>query len=437
LFIAVIGVGYVGLVAATCFAETGNDVICMDSNSSRVDALNKGVIPIYEPGLEELVQRNIEEGRLAFTDNLPLAVRRSKIIFIAVGTPPNADGAADLTSVLEVAADIGKAMNDYKVIVTKSTVPVGTTEKVRKIVAEHTGEEFDVVSNPEFLKEGNALEDFLKPDRVVIGSDSERAIALMKEIYEPFVRTENPILVMDIASAEMTKYAANAMLATKISFINEMARICEKVGGDIDDVRRGIGFDSRIGFKFLFPGVGYGGSCFPKDVKALIRTSHEHGAPTRILEAVEEVNESQKRLLAEKVIGHFGEDLSGLTFAAWGLAFKPRTDDMREAPSITIIETLLEKGAAIKAYDPEAINKAREILGDRIEYAQSAYEALEGADALLLITEWKEFHRPNFERMLSLMKQPVVFDGRNVYDHRNMVKRGFVYYGIGRKNLNG
>ncbi len=437
MFIAVIGVGYVGLVAATCFAETGNDVICMDSDSSRVEALNNGEIPIYEPGLEELMERNIEEGRLAFTTNLPLAVRRSKVIFIAVGTPPDEEGGADLTNVLDVATNVGKAMNDYKVIVTKSTVPVGTTERVRKIVSEQTEEEFDVVSNPEFLKEGNALEDFLKPDRVVIGSDSERAIELMKEIYEPFVRTENPILVMDIPSAEMTKYAANAMLATKISFINEMARICEKVGGDIDDVRRGIGFDSRIGFKFLFPGVGYGGSCFPKDVKALIRTSREHGEVTKILEAVEEVNEAQKRSLADKVVEHFGEDLSGLTFAAWGLAFKPRTDDMREAPAIVIIEALLERGASVKAYDPEAEKNARSIFGDRIEYAASSYEALEGADALLLVTEWKEFHRPNFERMLSVMRQPVVFDGRNVYDHLNMVKRGFVYYGIGRKNLNG
>jgi len=433
----VIGTGYVGLVAGTCFAETGNDVICVDIDESKIEALNRGEIPIYEPGLEELIRRNVDEGRLAFTTNVAMAIRRSKVILIAVGTPSDEDGSADLANVLEVAAGVGRVMNGYKIIVTKSTVPVGTTERVREVIRGETKERFDVVSNPEFLKEGAALDDFLKPDRVVVGSDSQEAIAVMQELYSPFVRTENPILIMDIPSAEMTKYAANAMLATKISFINEMARVCESVGADIDNVRRGIGFDSRIGFKFLFPGAGYGGSCFPKDVRALICTSAEQGIETEILKKVEEVNETQKRMLAEKVIKHFGADLGGLTFAVWGLAFKPRTDDMREAPSITIIEMLLEHGAAIKAFDPEAMENARKTFGDRITYATSVYDVVEDADALLLVTEWNEFRRPNFERMHSSMKQPIIFDGRNLYDPGRMAKNGFVYYGVGRKNPNG
>jgi len=437
LYIAVIGTGYVGLVAGTCFAETGNDVICVDIDESKIEALNRGEIPIYEPGLEELIRRNVDEGRLAFTTNVAMAIRRSKVILIAVGTPSDEDGSADLANVLEVAAGVGRVMNGYKIIVTKSTVPVGTTERVREVIRGETKERFDVVSNPEFLKEGAALDDFLKPDRVVVGSDSQEAIAVMQELYSPFVRTENPILIMDIPSAEMTKYAANAMLATKISFINEMARVCESVGADIDNVRRGIGFDSRIGFKFLFPGAGYGGSCFPKDVRALICTSAEQGIETEILKKVEEVNETQKRMLAEKVIKHFGADLGGLTFAVWGLAFKPRTDDMREAPSITIIEMLLEHGAAIKAFDPEAMENARKTFGDRITYATSVYDVVEDADALLLVTEWNEFRRPNFERMHSSMKQPIIFDGRNLYDPGRMAKNGFVYYGVGRKNPNG
>ncbi len=432
-----IGTGYVGLVAGTCFAETGNDVICVDIDESKIEALNRGEIPIYEPGLEELIRRNVDEGRLAFTTNVAMAIRRSKVILIAVGTPSDEDGSADLANVLEVAAGVGRVMNGYKIIVTKSTVPVGTTERVREVIRGETKERFDVVSNPEFLKEGAALDDFLKPDRVVVGSDSQEAIAVMQELYSPFVRTENPILIMDIPSAEMTKYAANAMLATKISFINEMARVCESVGADIDNVRRGIGFDSRIGFKFLFPGAGYGGSCFPKDVRALICTSAEQGIETEILKKVEEVNETQKRMLAEKVIKHFGADLGGLTFAVWGLAFKPRTDDMREAPSITIIEMLLEHGAAIKAFDPEAMENARKTFGDRITYATSVYDVVEDADALLLVTEWNEFRRPNFERMHSSMKQPIIFDGRNLYDPGRMAKNGFVYYGVGRKNPNG
>lgn len=437
MFIAVVGTGYVGLVAGTCFAETGNDVICVDIDEKKIDDLNHGIIPIYEPGLEELIKRNIEEGRILFTTNIAMAVRRSKAIFIAVGTPPGKDGAADLSHVLDVARSIGRNMNGYKVVVNKSTVPVGTAEQVRNVINGETEERFDVVSNPEFLKEGAALDDFMKPDRVVIGSDSDEAVTIMKEIYAPFVRTENPILAMDIVSAEMTKYAANAMLATKISFINEISRICEKVGADIDNVRRGIGFDSRIGFKFLFPGVGYGGSCFPKDVKALISTSISAGVEPLVLKAVEEVNEKQKRLLAEKVIAHFGENLSGLSLAIWGLSFKPRTDDMRESPSLVIIDILLSKGAKLKVFDPEAISNAKKILGSKVEYSASLYSALEGVDALLVVTEWNEFRRPNFDRMIELMKKPVVFDGRNVYEPEKMAERGFIYYGIGRKKLNG
>ena len=437
MYIGVIGTGYVGLVAGACFAETGNDVICADIDDTKIDMLNRGKVPIYEPGLEEMINRNAEEGRLAFSNNIPMAGRRSKVIFIAVGTPPGDDGSADLSHVYDVAANVGRNMNGYKVIVTKSTVPVGTTEAVRRAVQKETGDRFDVASNPEFLKEGAAIEDFLKPDRIVIGSDSEEAISIMQELYAPFVRTENPILVMDIHSAEMTKYASNAMLATKISFINEMACICEKVGADIDNVRRGMGFDSRIGFKFLFPGVGYGGSCFPKDVKALISTSQDAGFSPHILEAVENVNEKQKHLLADKVIEHFGEDLSGVKVAIWGLSFKPRTDDMRDAPSLIIINRLLEKGAQIVAFDPEATENAQNIIGDKISYADSLYDAVKDVDALLIATEWNEFRRPNFERMVELMKKPVVFDGRNIYDPQKMLKRGFVYFGIGRKNLNG
>lgn len=432
--IAVVGVGYVGLVVGTCFAETGNDVICVDIDEKKIEMLNHGRIPIYEPGLEELLKRNMEEGRLMFSTNLSAAVRRSKVIFIAVNTPPLADGGADLRNVFEVARGIGKAMNGYKIIVEKSTVPVSTASKIREIIKQETNEPFDIVCNPEFLKEGAAVEDFLKPDRVVIGTDSEQAAQVMKELYAPFVRNENPILIMDIPSAETTKYAANAMLATKISFINEIALICEKVGANIDDVRRGIGFDSRIGFKFLFPGVGYGGSCFPKDVKALIKTAEQQGIDAKILKAVEAVNERQKRVLVEKVLEHFKGDVSGKKLAVWGLSFKPRTNDMREAPSITIISALLEKGAKIRAFDPEAIEEAKKIFGDKIEYANSSYEALRDAEALLLITEWNEFRRPNFERMKQLMKGLVIFDGRNLFEPDIMARAGFIYYGIGRGN---
>ncbi len=431
--LCVVGTGYVGLVAGTCFAESGNDVICVDIDAEKIARLRQGHVPIYEPGLAELIRRNLEEGRLSFSTDLADAVRKSLVCFIAVGTPQSDDGSADLSAVVRVAAEIGEAMDGYRVIVAKSTVPVGTAERIRQIVASRTVHPFDVVSNPEFLKEGAAIEDFMKPDRVVIGADSARAIELMKELYEPFVRTEQPILVMSPASAEMTKYCANSMLAARISLMNEFANLCEKVGANIDDVRRGVGFDRRIGQHFLFPGVGYGGSCFPKDVQAVIRTAEEHGLSFRMLRAAQEVNERQKRTLVEKVTEHFGDYLRGMRFAVWGLAFKPRTDDMREAPSITIIEALLGKGAEVHAHDPEALGEARKIFGDRIVYHRVNYDALNGADALLVVTEWNEFRRPDFERMKKLMKRPVIFDGRNIYDPEDMRALGFVYYSIGRR----
>lgn len=431
--LCVVGTGYVGLVAGTCFAESGNDVICVDIDAEKIARLRRGEVPIYEPGLSELIRRNVEEGRLSFSTDLADAVRKSLICFIAVGTPQGDDGSADLSAVIRVAAEIGEAMDGYRVIVTKSTVPVGTAERIRQIIASRTAHPFDVVSNPEFLKEGAAIEDFMKPDRVVIGADSPRAIALMKELYEPFVRTEQPILVMSPASAEMTKYCANSMLAARISLMNEFANLCERVGANIDDVRRGVGFDRRIGQHFLFPGVGYGGSCFPKDVQAVIRTAEQHGLSFRILRAAQEVNERQKSALVEKVTQHFGDYLRGMRFAVWGLAFKPRTDDMREAPSITIIESLLAKGAEVHAHDPEALGEARKIFGDRITYHRVNYDALVGADALLVVTEWNEFRRPDFERMKQLMKHPVIFDGRNIYDPEDMRSLGFVYYSIGRR----
>ena len=430
--LCVVGTGYVGLVAGTCFAESGNDVICVDIDADKVARLRQGFIPIYEPGLEELIKRNVAEGRLSFTTDLAEGVRHALVCFIAVGTPPNEDGGADLAAVIRVAAEIAGAMDGYRVIVDKSTVPVGTAERVRQVVASRTKHPFDVVSNPEFLKEGAAVDDFMKPDRVVIGSDSPRAIELMKELYGPFVRTERPILVMTQASAEMTKYAGNSMLAARISLMNEFANLCERVGADIDDVRRGIGFDTRIGHHFLFPGVGYGGSCFPKDVKAVIRTATEHGIDFRMLHAAEEVNERQKRTLVDKVMAHFGEYLRGMRFAVWGLSFKPRTDDMREAPAITVIEALLKAGAEVHAHDPEALGEARKVFDDRIQYHRVNYDALQGADALLVITEWNEFRRPDFERMKQLMKRPVVFDGRNIYDPNEMRQRGFIYYSVGR-----
>lgn len=431
--LCVIGTGYVGLVAGTCFAESGNDVICVDIDAEKIERLQRGEVPIYEPGLEELIRRNVAEGRLAFTTDLADAVRKSLFCFIAVGTPQGDDGSADLGAAIRVAAEIAEAMDGYRVIVTKSTVPVGTAERIRQVVSSRTKHPFDVVSNPEFLKEGAAIEDFMKPDRVVIGTDSPRARSLLQELYEPFVRTEQPILFMSTESAEMTKYCANSMLAARISLMNEFANLCEKVGANIDDVRRGVGFDRRIGQHFLFPGVGYGGSCFPKDVKAVIRTAEQHGLDFRMLRAAEEVNARQKRQLVEKVMQHFGEYLRGMRFAVWGLAFKPRTDDMREAPSITIIEALLRSGAEVHAHDPEALGEARKIFGDRIHYHRVNYDALRGADALLVVTEWNEFRRPDFDRMKQLMKHPVIFDGRNIYDPDDMEARGFVYYSIGRR----
>jgi UDPglucose 6-dehydrogenase len=433
--VCVIGTGYVGLVAGTCLAESGNDVICVDIDQAKIETLKQGNVPIYEPGLEELIRRNLEERRLWFTTDLVTAVRGSEICFIAVGTPESTDGAADVGAVLAVARSVGAAMNGPLVIVCKSTVPVGTADKVRAAVRESTTHEFDVVSNPEFLKEGAAVDDFMKPDRVVIGSDNARGIEMMKALYSPFVRTENPILVMDNRSAEMTKYAANAFLATRISFINEVAALCERVGADVADVRRGMGSDRRIGHHFLFPGAGYGGSCFPKDVKAIIRTARDHDLAFPLLSAVESVNERQKRLLAERAVRLFGADLSGRRFAIWGLAFKPRTDDMREAPSIVVIEELLKRGARIEAHDPEALAIARGLFDERINYHRVNYDALEGVDALIIVTDWNEFRRPDFPRMRSLMRTPVVIDGRNLYEHEAMRRHGFAYYPIGRRAI--
>lgn len=431
--IAVVGTGYVGLVAGTCFAESGNDVICVDIDKEKIAALKAGKMPIYEPGLAELVRRNVQEQRLSFTTDLKLAVTRSSIVFLAVGTPQLSDGSADTEQILRTAASIAPLMNGYKIIVNKSTAPAGTAEKIREVIAAKTRHPFAVVVNPEFLKEGAAIEDFMKPDRVVLGGDDAQAIEVLKELYEPFVRTGNPILVMDTRSAEMSKYAANAMLATKISFINEIANLCERVGADVGEVRRAIGLDRRIGPHFIFPGAGYGGSCFPKDIRAVIAMGGEE-CDMALLKAVEQVNERQKRVLVEKVKRHFGPDLSARTLAAWGLAFKPRTSDMREAPSITIVESLLAAGARIQAYDPEAMPEARKIFGDRILYCRRNYDALEGAEALLLITEWNEFRRPNFHLMKELMKSPVIFDGRNIYDPSELRKLGFTYYSIGRKD---
>jgi UDPglucose 6-dehydrogenase len=430
--VAVIGSGYVGLVAGTCFADSGNDVTCVDIDERKIAALRKGELPIYEPGLEELVLKNLKEKRLSFTTGLSDAVGLAQVVFIAVGTPEGESGDADLQYVLAAAREIGKAMKQYTVIVDKSTVPVGTADLVRAAVAEHTHHDFDVVSNPEFLKEGAALDDFLKPDRVVIGCSSERAKEVMGDLYAPFVRTENPILYMDTRSAELTKYAANAMLATRISFMNDIALICEKVGADVNAVRKGMGSDRRIGYPFLFPGVGYGGSCFPKDVKALVATARDHGIEFDLLRAVERTNERQKRLLIEKAKKHFSQDLSGKTFGVWGLAFKPKTDDMREAPALVLIEALLGKGAKVIAHDPVAQSVARRHFQDRITYAETPYDALKGADALFLVTEWNDFRNADFERMKALMKTPVVFDGRNVLDPSRMRSLGFTYYGVGR-----
>jgi UDPglucose 6-dehydrogenase len=430
--ISVVGTGYVGLVVGACLAENGHEVICVDKDEAKVRALQKGKIPIYEPGLEELVKRNRVEKRLSFTTTLPRAVRQTQIIFIAVGTPEAEDGSADLQHVLGVARDVARAMNGYKVIVDKSTVPVGTAEKVREVIRRETTHPFSVVSNPEFLKQGAAVNDFLKPDRVVIGAEDPRGADLMKELYAPFTRTGAPIMVMDCASAELCKYAANAMLATRISFMNEVARVCDLYGANVDEVRRAIASDNRIGAPFLFPGVGYGGSCFPKDVKAILKFAKDKGYDFKILDAVEDVNQAQKYVLVEKIQKHFGSSLKGKTIAVWGLAFKPRTDDMREAPAITIINSLLKAGAKVQAFDPEATETAKKVLGNKITYVKKSYDALTGADALALITEWNEFREPDYARMKKLMRQPVVFDGRNIYSPAQMKAQGFTYFSIGR-----
>ncbi len=429
--VAVVGTGYVGLVAGACFAESGNEVVCVDSNEAKVRLLRRGKVPIYEPGLEELVRRNRAESRLTFTSTLPKAVRDAAIIFIAVGTPQGEDGSADLKYVLEVARDIGRAMNGYKVIVDKSTVPVGTSEKVREVLRRETTHPFSVVSNPEFLKQGAAIDDFLRPDRVVIGVEDERARELMLELYEPFTRTGAPVMMMDCASAELSKYAANAMLATRISFMNEVANVCELVGADVDQVRKAIGADKRIGMSFLFPGVGYGGSCFPKDVEAMRRFSADKSYDFKILNAVDEVNRFQKTKLVSSMRKHFGS-LKGKTIGVWGLAFKPRTDDMREAPSIPLIEALLSAGAVVQAFDPEAGRVAKGIFGSKITYAASSYDAVKGADGLAIVTEWNEFRRPDLARIRSLMRSPVIFDGRNLFAPAHMKQNGFTYYSIGR-----
>ena len=438
--IAVVGTGYVGLVAGACFAETGNDVICVDNDAQKVEALKRGEIPIYEPGLADLVLSNTKRNRLSFTTSLKEGVERSEIIFIAVGTPQDEDGSADLTHVLSVAKGIGQYMNGPKVIVDKSTVPVGTADKVRNAIAPLTKHSFDVVSNPEFLKEGAAIDDFLRPDRVVVGVSSDRAARVMRELYAPFVRTNNPILVMDVPSAEMTKYAANAMLATRISFMNEIATLCERVGADVDSVRVGIGTDSRIGMPFLFPGIGYGGSCFPKDVQALVRTGEDFGVHFQIAEAVEAVNAAQKERIGARVKVHFGGgSLTGKTIAVWGLAFKPKTDDTREAPALKLITDLIGWGAKVRAFDPEAVKSFAARLGDNknMTYVDTNYAALEGADALVICTEWNEFRQPNFAKIKEMLKAPVIFDGRNLFALNDMRERGFVYYSIGRPTVGG
>ena len=431
--ICVIGTGYVGLVAGTCLADMGNDVICVDTDVSKIEQLNKGLVPIYEPGLEELIKSNVVDNRLSFTTDVKTAVEKSLVCFIAVGTPQSEDGSADLEYVLAAAESIGQAMNGYKVIVNKSTVPVGTADKVETIIRKYYSGEFDVVSNPEFLKQGAAVEDFLKPDRIVIGSNSTKATAVMQELYASFFRTASRFVIMDVKSAEMTKYAANSFLALKISFANEMANICEKIGADAEMVRNGMCSDKRIGTQFFFPGLGYGGSCFPKDVKALLKTASDCGCEHRILDAINDVNKEQRKVFLNKIFKRFGSDLTGKTFAVWGLSFKPKTNDIRMAPSITIINELLKRGAKIRAFDPKAMESAYNIWGGQIYYAKNSYDTLEGADAMLLLTEWNEFRRPDFDRMKSLMKTPVIFDGRNQYEAERMIQRGFEYYCIGRK----
>lgn len=429
--ISVIGTGYVGLVSGTCFADSGNNVWCVDIDAEKIKRLEEGDVPIYEPGLDQMVIRNAKAGRLQFTTDLAEAVRNTRIVFLCVGTPPAEDGGPDMSYVYAAAEQVAKAMQEHKVIVLKSTVPVGTAARVREIVGAATDQEFDVVSNPEFLKEGHAIEDFLKPDRVVIGTSDARVATIMKELYDPFVRTGKPILVMDNPSAELTKYGANALLATRISFMNELANLADRVGADIDLVRRGMATDSRIGPAFLFPGVGYGGSCFPKDVDALAYTAKQHGGQLRLLQAANAVNRDQKQVLFDKIAARLG-DLKGKRIAVWGLAFKPRTDDMREAPSITIIEALLAAGAEVAAYDPVAHETAHAVFGDRITYVEQPYDALDGAHALAVVTEWNEFRKPDWEVVKQRLAEPLVFDGRNIYEPERIEAEGFEYYGIGR-----
>ena len=435
--IAIVGTGYVGLVTGTCFAEMGVEVFCVDIDRQKIENLRNGVVPIYEPGLEEMVIRNHEVGRLHFTTELTEVLDQVEIVFSAVGTPPDEDGSADLKYVLDVARTIGRAMNKYLLVVTKSTVPVGTARRIRQTIADELDRrgvtiDFDIASNPEFLKEGAAVKDFMHPDRIVVGVESDRARRLMEKLYHPFMLNNFRIIYMDIPSAEMTKYAANAMLATRISFMNDMANLCEIIGADVNMVRKGIGADTRIGSSFLYAGCGYGGSCFPKDVKALISTAAEHGYPMRILQAVEDVNEEQKTILFRKLSAHFGGDLQGRKVAMWGLAFKPETDDMREAPSLVLIDRLLEAGCQITAYDPVAIPEARRRIGDRIAYAKNIYETVEGADVLMVVTEWKEFRLPAWARIRSLMKTPLILDGRNIYNIAEIEEAGFTYHCIGR-----
>ncbi|MCU0866935.1 MAG: UDP-glucose/GDP-mannose dehydrogenase family protein [Planctomycetes bacterium] len=436
--IAVVGTGYVGLVTGSCLADVGMTVTCVDVNAQKIANLQKGILPIYEPGLEAIVERNTQSGRLRFTTQLKEAIAGAEAAFIAVGTPPGEDGSADLRYVLGVAREIGEAMTDYLVVITKSTVPVGTAEKVKKALGEALHQRgskltFDVASNPEFLKEGAAIEDFMKPDRIVCGVQSERAQEVLARLYKPFTLNGHPVLFMDVPSAEMTKYAANAMLATKISFMNDIANLCELLGADVNQVRKGIGSDPRIGNRFIYPGIGYGGSCFPKDVKALVRTGSENGYQLRILQSVEDVNEDQKHVLFAKVNKHFAGNLKGRHFAMWGLSFKPETNDMREAPSLVICEQLLAAGATVTAYDPVAVEESKHMIGDKIGYAKDAYAALQGADALLLVTEWREFRVPDWERVKKALKQPAVFDGRNIYSGPELRALGFSYAGIGVK----
>ena len=430
--IAIIGTGYVGLVAGACLADMGNDVICIDNNETKLLQLRNGIIPIYEPGLEELVKVNTMEKRLTFSSNINDAVKQSEVCFIAVGTPQGEDGSADLQYVMQVAEAIAKSINGYKVIVNKSTVPVGTAEKVTEIIKQYTNYPFDVVSNPEFLKQGNAVDDFLHPDRVIIGSNSDKATRIMQDIYASFFRTGNRVIVMDVKSAEMTKYASNSFLATKISFMNEIANLCEKVGADAEMVRVGMSTDTRIGNKFLFPGLGYGGSCFPKDVKALIKTGIDNGVDMSIIKSADATNKKQKQIFINKILSYFKNDINNKTFAIWGLAFKPKTNDMREAPAIAVINELLKHGAKINVYDPKAMDYSKSIWGDRINYCQYSYEAVKNANALLLLTEWNEFRRPDFEKIKSLMTAPLIFDGRNQYNAERLKDKGFVYYQIGR-----